>query len=209
MTYRTVHLDELEAIPGPASLIWRPVRSHLGIRAFGTNAYTAEEAGADVVEPHDENDSDSHEELYFVARGRATFRLDDDEVNAPAGTYVFIPDPATRRHAVAEEPGTTVLSFGGPPTFEPSAWEWSMRAAGLRAAGDRDRARTTLEEGFAERPDSPNLHYELACWEATGGDPDAALAALRRAIEAEAELREHAQTDEDLASLRDAPDFPA
>ena len=28
-----------------------------------------------------------------------------------------------RREAYAMEPGTTVLSFGGPPTFRPSDWE--------------------------------------------------------------------------------------
>jgi AraC-like protein len=209
MTYRAVHLDDLEAIPGPDSLTWRPVRSRLGIRAFGCNAYTAERAGDDVVEPHTEDDDEAHEELYFVARGRATFRLDADEIDAPAGTYVFLPDPRTHRHAVAEEPDTTVLSFGGPPTFAPSAWEWSFRASALRKAGERERARELIAEGFAERPDSPGLHYELACWEATGGDRAAALAALRRAVAAEPELREHAGGDEDLASLRDDPSFPA
>ena len=35
---RSVHLDELDAIPGPGTLTWHPVRAHLGIRAFGCNA---------------------------------------------------------------------------------------------------------------------------------------------------------------------------
>src|SRR6185503_4385633 len=86
------------------------------------NAYVAGEQGEDVVEPHDESDGD-HQELYFVARGRAEFTIDGEHFDAPAGTYVFIPDPASQRHAVAAEAGTTVLSFGGPPTFEPSDWE--------------------------------------------------------------------------------------
>ena len=105
---RVVHLDELDAIPGPGTLTWHPVRAHLGIRAFGCNAYSAQREGDDVVEPHTENPEDAHEELYFVARGRATFTLDDETFDAPEGTYVFVPDPATHRHAVATEPGTTV-----------------------------------------------------------------------------------------------------
>ena len=75
-----------------------------------------------MVEPHTEEGAD-HQELYFVARGRAEFTVDGERFDAPAGTYVFIPDPGSHRHAVAAEAGTTVLSFGGPPTFEPSEWE--------------------------------------------------------------------------------------
>src|ERR1039458_9835931 len=92
-------------------------------RAFGCSAYTAAEAGQDVVEPHSEESDDparAHEELYFVAAGHARFEIDGRTYDAPSGTYVFLPDPASQRHAVAVEPATTVLSFGGPPTFEPS-----------------------------------------------------------------------------------------
>ena len=121
-------LDDLEAIPGPGTLTWRPVRGPFDIRAFGCNAYTAAAAGEDVVEPHDEKGDPGHEELYFVHAGRARFELDGEEFEAGAGTYVFIRDPAVHRHAVALEAGTTVLAFGGPPTFEPSEWEERFRA---------------------------------------------------------------------------------
>jgi Cupin domain len=153
--HRVVHLDELEAIPGPATLTWRPVRGALGIRAFGCNAYTADEAGQDVVEPHTEEGSD-HEELYFVARGRATFTIEGDTFDAPAGTYVFLPDPASHRHAVAAEAGTTVLSFGGPPTFEPSRWEWTFRAHAL-LDDDPARAREIVEDGLRAHPGDEQL----------------------------------------------------
>jgi quercetin dioxygenase-like cupin family protein len=73
-----------------------------------------------VVEPHDE---DEHVELYFVHTGSARFTLDGETFDAPAGTYVYVDTPSVHRHAVALEAGTTVLSFGGPPTFEPSEWE--------------------------------------------------------------------------------------
>jgi hypothetical protein len=128
---RVVHIDEIEEVQGPGSLIWRPVRLTLGIEAFGCNAYTAGDMGQDVVEPHTEDPKLGHQELYFVAAGRARFEVDGQHYDAPTGTYVFVPDPASERHAVAEEPGTTVLSFGGPATFKPSAWEWAFQATPL------------------------------------------------------------------------------
>ena len=204
---RVVHVDEVEALPGPGTLTWHPVRATLDIHAFGTNAYTAEEAGEDVVEPHTENPVLAHEELYFVHRGRATFTIDGEEIDAPAGTYVFIPDPASHRHAVAAEAGTTVLSFGGPPTFQPSAWEWTFRAGAARKAGDIDRAREILDEAMAAYPENGGVHYELACFEATEGDRAAAVEHLREAIKHDASIVEYAREDEDFASLADDEDF--
>ena len=205
---RIVHLDQLESIPGPGTLTWRPLRLTLDVRAFGCNAYTADEAGRDVVEPHSEDLTLAHQELYFVAAGRATFTIDGVTHDAPAGTFVFVPDPASHRHAVAAEPGTTVLSFGGPPTFEPSAWEWAFRSAWL-FRDDPARAREILTEGLAALPDSPSLHYNLACLDAAEGHHQAAIAHLRHAIQLRPALGEWARTDEDLAALQDDPDFKA
>jgi mannose-6-phosphate isomerase-like protein (cupin superfamily) len=197
---RVVHLDEIEAIPGPGTLTWHPVRATLGLRAFGTNAYTAERVGDDVVEPHDENPDLDHEELYFVARGRATFILDGERFDAPAGTYVFVPDTATHRHAVAEEPGTTVLSFGGPPTFEPSAWEWMFRAVAL-ADDDPAAAREIVRDGMERHPESPGLRIALARVLLREGDEDGARAALADAIARQPDAEEYARQDEVLARL--------
>jgi len=205
--HRVLHLDDLPASPGPGTLTWRPVRATLGLRAFGTNAYTAGKAGDEVVEPHSE--SSDHEELYFVARGHATFTLDGEETDAPAGTYVFVPDPRTHREAVAVEAGTTVLSFGGPPTFTPSAWEWGWRADEEVRQGNPDRGRELLAEGFATHPGDPSLLYALACVEALDGRADAALEALEQAVAGRPEAAEWARTDDDFASLRDLARFQA
>jgi hypothetical protein len=203
-----VRLEDIEAIPGPGTLTWRPVRLTLGLEAFGTNAYTADEAGVDVVEPHTESPELGHQELYFVASGRAKFILDGEEHDAPAGTYVFVPDTATHRHAIAEEAGTTVLSFGGPPVFKPSAWEWTFRASQLKKT-DPDAAKKLLEEGLDSWPESPSILYEMACWEALHGTKDAALEALHHAIAREPEVRGWAEHDEDLLSLREETAFQA
>jgi len=203
---KIVHLDQIESVPGPGSLTWRPVRLTLGVRAFGCNAYTAGAAGEDVVEPHTEDPKLAHQELYFVAAGRATFAIDGHSYDAPAGTYVFIPDPASHRHAVAAEAGTTVLSFGGPPTFEPSAWEWAFQAAPL-VRSDPTRARDLLKQGLELHPESGSLYYNLACLEAAQGSREAALAALAKAFSFRPELARWAREDEDLAALHDDPEF--
>src|ERR671936_18360 len=92
--YEVVHIDELEAFPiDDEGLTWRPIRRRFDIRAFGTNAYTAERAGQRVVEEHAERDN--HQELYVVVQGRATFTFDGNEVDARSGTLVFC-RPGTR-----------------------------------------------------------------------------------------------------------------
>jgi hypothetical protein len=212
MRYGVARLGELEALPGPGSLTWHPVRGHFDVRAFGCNAYTAAAAGDDVVEPHDEADDPGHEELYFVHAGRARFELDGERFEAGPGTYVFVRDPAVHRHAVALEAGTTVLSFGGPPTFRPSGWEWSFRAEPLMES-EPGRARAILEDGARERPDSASVQYSFARLEGRLGNRDAALAAARRALELvgddkrdelRADMREHPA----LAAVRDELESP-
>jgi hypothetical protein len=208
-----VSLDDIQTIPvggGGWSLTWLPVRHTLGIRAFGTNAYVAANAGDEVVEPHREGEDPEtgHQELYFVARGQARFTIDDSDHDAPAGTYVFIPDPRSHRQAVALEPGTTVLSFGGPPTFEPSAWEWNFRAAPLMAdPATRGQAREIMEDALARFPDMGNVRYNAACMEALDGNTEAAIDHLARAVELRAECAEWARADDDLVSLREHPRF--
>jgi hypothetical protein len=105
---------------------WKPVRHSLGIEAFGVNAWLGRSAGDEVIEEHDETGEDGgQEELYFVVGGRATFTIDGERLDAPAGTFVALRDPALVRVAVAEESGTLVLAVGGVrgAAFEPSEWE--------------------------------------------------------------------------------------
>jgi hypothetical protein len=205
---RVLRLDEIASVPGPGTLTWHPVRLALGVRAFGCNAYTASEVGQDVVEPHVEDPKPGHQELYFVAAGEATFTIDGRTYDAPAGTYVFIPDPSSRRQAIAAEPRTTVLSFGGPPTFQPSAWEWAFRA-GPMIRTDPGRAREVLAEGLAAHPEDASLHYNLACLEALEGRRDRALAELSEAVALDPGAKDWAREDDDLAALGGDPEFQA
>jgi hypothetical protein len=200
--WAVARLEDMEAIPGPGTLTWHPVRAHFGLRAFGTNAYTAEQAGEDVVEPHTESPQLAHEELYYVASGRATFTLDGETVDAPAGTYVFIPDHDVHRHAVATEPGTTVLAFGGPATFTPSAWEWSFRASSL-VDSDPARAREILEDGLRSHPGAPGLRLWRAKLDAREGRAGPAREELRAALAERPDLESAAREDQDLRPLLD------
>ena len=129
--WRTLKLSDIEPIASPCVEEvqgWIPLRHTLGIEAFGINAWLGREAGDEVIENHNElaeDPADSHEEVYVVIEGRATFTVDGEEVDASKGTVIFVKDPAIVRHAIARSAGTTVLAIGGPvgKAFEPSLWE--------------------------------------------------------------------------------------
>jgi len=198
---KVVHLDEIEPwYVEWADVNWKPLRAELGVRAFGTNAY-AGEPGQTVVEEHTEGTG--HQEMYVVVRGRTTFTLDGKELDAPAGTVVFLDEPEVKRHARAEEPGTLVLAVGnkvGEP-FKVSVWEYLWRAARARTKGNWDEARRIVEEGLAEHPASPGLKLGLAGIEAHEGKRDDALNRMRGALEANEAMRQWAEADPELAPL--------
>ena len=111
--FRVMAIEDVEPLfVVGGTLEWRPLRRTLGVQAFGINAYTAAEAGRDVVEEHTEEGL-GHEEIYVVLSGRATFTMGGERVDVPAGSLVYVADPAVRRQAVAAEPNTTVLAIGG------------------------------------------------------------------------------------------------
>lgn len=206
---RTVTLDELERIH-VAGVNWRPIRRALGITAFGINGFSAD-AGQQLVEPHDETGGGSghHEELYLVLRGRATFTVDGEEIEATAGALVFVSDPASSRAAVATDDGTFVVVVGGAPgSISPSPWEHYFAASAAVEAGDPARAYEIAAAGLTDHPDHPSLHYNLACFAALAGQSDRALDHLRRAFELDPQTREWAESDADLDGLREHPDYP-
>ncbi len=94
-TWQVARLDDIERRGRDI-----PVREHLGIHAFGINAFVPGEDGT-LIGEHDEAGS-GQEELYIVIDGTATFEIDGEVVNAPAGTYVFV-RPEARRKATGDE----------------------------------------------------------------------------------------------------------
>jgi len=208
--WQSVRLDDIEPISVVGGkLLWRPVRRTLDVGAFGINAYIAPDAGDDVVEEHTERMLE-HEEVYVVLSGRATFTLDGETLDAPAGTVVFVRDPQIKRHARAEEPQTAVLAVGGPreAAYEPSGWEHAFAAEQHRASGDYEAMVAEIAAGVERHPDDPGLLYDLACAEALAGRSGDALVHLRRALELKPEWEDHARKDTDLVSVHDLPGWP-
>lgn len=209
--FEVARLEELDRLEG--DFVTHPVRTRFGISSFGVNAYSSPQAGGRVIEEHDElgGGAGGHEELYVVLAGRATFTLAGEDLDAPAGTAVFIRDPTVRRGAVAEEAGTTVLVVGGVPgqAFEPSPWEVWLEAYPFYARQEYDRAVEIMRGRLAEHPDNANVLYNTACMEALAGEHDAAVGHLARAIELNPPAREWARGDSDFDPIRDDPRFPA
>ncbi|HWH65774.1 MAG TPA: hypothetical protein VNS99_06715, partial [Gaiellales bacterium] len=107
--YTVARIDEIDEL-SDGRCPFRPVRMHFGIMSFGVNTWTGKSAGDRIINEHDE--ADEHEELYLVQQGRATFELDGERVDAPAGTMVFA-RPGVKRTAFAEDAGTTIVAIGG------------------------------------------------------------------------------------------------
>ena len=128
-TYRTVHIDDLpfEIDDDYPTTEWKPLRRFFGIGSFGTNLARATKPGDVLTHDHSEivDGGTRHEELFLIVSGHATYRVDGEELDAPAGTFLYVRDPATVRGVVAREAGTVMLVVGGEPgtVFKPSEWD--------------------------------------------------------------------------------------
>jgi hypothetical protein len=208
--WKATTFADLDSVPLFEGIVWHPVRRKLGIRAFGMNAYTSEKVGELVIEEHDETGL-NHEEVYIVIRGRATFTLNGETLDAPAGTIVHLSDPAVKRKAVAEEEATLVLAVGGPPgePYDPSPWEWYFAAMPAFREKRWDEAIALMEEGLAEKPGNAAILYNLACAESLAGRPLDALTHLQAAVRTDSKYADRARDDPDFDPIRREPGFPA
>jgi hypothetical protein len=133
--YGSVRLADIDILadvdPGNPDINDGPlhlVRRHFDIQAFGVNATTGN-AGDLMSEPHHEaddeqNETNGHEELFAVMTGHALFTVDGEEIDAPAGTFVFVRDPALIRSARATADGTSIIAIGGPVGVPYSVARW-------------------------------------------------------------------------------------
>ena len=171
-------------------------------------AWTAHAAGDTVINEHDEGDPTADQELFLVLRGHATFDIDGDRVDAPAGTVVYAP-PHTKRTASAKQDGTTVLLVEGTPGrgYDARGWELWAPLAPLYQAGGYAEVADRLGDVVAASPQYPMLFFNLACCESRCGRTSDALDHLRHAIEMSEEFRASAKTDSDLDPIRDEPAF--
>src|SRR3954463_3514290 len=201
--WRVVRLDEIERRGR-----FIPVREHLGVHSFGINAVTLGEDGT-LINEHDESGS-GQEEVYVVLDGTATFEIDGETLDAPAGTFVSVP-PEARRKATGD---ATVIALGGVPgqTYQGLDWgdawpfhEESMKAYGEQRYGD---ALAAVRSGLERYPDHAGLNYNCACFATLAGEiDDATFRHLRRSGELSPPFREQARADDDFAAVRDDPRF--
>ena len=197
--WRVAQLDDIERRGRDI-----PVREHLGIHAFGINAFTPGEDGT-LVGEHDEAGS-GQEELYIVLDGKATFEIDGEVVEAQPGTLVFV-GPESRRKATGDG---TVLIVGATPgrAYEGIDWgdAWPFHSESMAAYRDQ-RYADALESvrGALERlPDHAGLNYNYACFATLAGDTsDDTFAHLRRSVELRPRFREDARRDDDFDAVRD------
>ena len=186
-------------------LLYRPIRRAMGVSAFGINAYTGENAGDEVIEDHDEQGDGSghHEELYVVMTGHATFELDGETVDAPAGTLVFVrpeqrrardgrrrghDDPRDRRQAGRGGAAVAVRVLVPGRAGVPGAASTSARTRSPPRASSTTRTTRRCSTSSAVTRLAP------------GGCEDA-RAHIERAFELSPKAREWAVGDADLADL--------
>jgi tetratricopeptide (TPR) repeat protein len=204
--YRVARIDEIDEISDGREP-WRPVRRHFGITSFGVNTWTGKNVGDRIINEHDEDD-DGNEELYLVQQGRATFELDGERVDAPAGTFVFA-RPGVKRTAFAEEPGTTIVAVGGVPgeAYQPSGWELWAPLHPLYQAGKYDEAADRGRELVESNREYPDLIYNVACCESLAGRTEDALEHLRLAVDGSERFRRLAAEDSDFDPIRERAEF--
>ena len=185
-----------------------PVREQLGIHAFGINAYTPSEDGI-LINEHDEAGS-GQEELYLVLDGDATFEVDGQTLEAPAGTFVSV-RPESRRKATG---AGTILAIGATPgeAYQGIDWgeAWSFHRDSMAAYGERRYADAleAVRRGLELKPDTAGFNYNYACFATLAGETgDETFAHLRRSVELLPRFREDARRDDDLAAVRDDPRF--
>ena len=201
--WQVARLDEIERRDRDI-----PVREHLGIHAFGINAYTPREDGT-LINEHDESGS-GQEELYIVLDGTATFEVDGETVDAPAGTFVFAP-PESRRKATGKG---TVLAVGATPgeAYQAIDWgeAWPFHRESMSAYGEQRYADAleAVRRGLGHTPDHPALHYNYACFASLAGETDdETFSHLKRSVELFEPFRKQAPRDDDFAPVRSDPRF--
>jgi tetratricopeptide (TPR) repeat protein len=212
--YVFAKLDELEpaplTAPGATDTGRRryDVRRRFDITAFGVQAYRAPD-GVDVINEHDETllGEAGQQELYIVMGGRATFEIDGETIEAPAGSLVHV-QPTAKRKATANEEGTTILVVGGTPgkAYEPAPEEAGEAFAAYNK-GDYEDALAKQLVVIEKRPKDPVAHFNAGCFAARAGRTDEAIEHLRQSVEINKRIKELMATDEDLDSIREDQRF--
>ena len=103
--------EELESMEGSGNATWHLIRRPLDLQAFGMNIVEIGPGGQ--IPEHDETAS-GEVEVYAILDGEGKFRLDGEDHEAPAGTFVRM-DPPVKRTIVNDSGAPlTALLIGAP-----------------------------------------------------------------------------------------------
>ena len=186
-----------------------PVREHLGIQAFGINAFTPGDDGL-LISEHDEAGS-GQEELYLVLDGNATLR-DRRRDGRRAGRDLRVRPaggtaegdrgrnhPRPRRRARRGVPGDRLgRGVVVPPRVDDRLWRAALRRRG-RSGPPRPRAqcRTTPASTTTARALRPSPETRATRRSTTSSGRSSCIP----------RFREQARADDDFAAVRDDPRF--
>ena len=170
---------------------WTPIRGHFGIEAFGVNSWTSTAPGESVVNDHERRTAGTRSSTSSSRAGPPSPST-ASEIDAPAGTLVFVGEPGDPDGRPSRpSPTTTVLAIGAKPgeAYRPLGWEWSSEAFPFFGSGEPERAYELLSAandrapGCSQRPLQPRLRGSAAREERRGRRAPAArggaLPALR------------------------------
>jgi quercetin dioxygenase-like cupin family protein len=88
--YTIKRVDEFEEMEGSGGATWRLARKTLGAESFGFNVVDIEAGGQ--IPAHDHT-GDNQEEVFIILDGQAKIVTDDQEHDAPVGTFCrFAPE---------------------------------------------------------------------------------------------------------------------
>jgi quercetin dioxygenase-like cupin family protein len=101
MVSRLADINEQRAQSG------KPYREFLRVSAMSAGLYVLPAGGADPQRPHHED------EMYYVLRGRARFKANEEDWEVSAGSVIFVPAEVDHHfHEIAEE--LAILVFFAP-----------------------------------------------------------------------------------------------
>jgi quercetin dioxygenase-like cupin family protein len=83
--YTIKSVNEFDEMEGSGNATWRLARKSLGAESFGFNVVDIAPGGQI---PEHNHTGDNQEEVFIILDGQATVVANDDEHNAPAGTFV-------------------------------------------------------------------------------------------------------------------------
>jgi quercetin dioxygenase-like cupin family protein len=118
-TIKTV--DEFEEMQGSGGATWHLARKTLGAESFGFNVVDIEPGGQ--IPEHD-HAGDNQGEVFIILDGQATIVADDEEREAPPGTYCRYA-PEVKRTIRNDSDGTVRALLIGVPVdsgYEGMPW---------------------------------------------------------------------------------------